>query len=121
MDNSCGFCGRRAQEVLMLIANDQKDTFICNECFVLCLELMAEKLTDNLKLEKSQKAKLKTVKETRDKDRVQSALSNLKVVAESQKNVMPPILEAVKTKATLGEITSVLKGVYGTHTENVHF
>jgi methylmalonyl-CoA mutase N-terminal domain/subunit len=72
------------------------------------------------KLEKSQKARLKTVKETRDSGRVQSALNNLKVVAESQKNVMPSILEAVKAKATLGEITSVLKSVYGTHTENVN-
>jgi methylmalonyl-CoA mutase N-terminal domain/subunit len=73
------------------------------------------------KLEKSQKAKLKTVKETRETNRVQNALKNLKVAAESQKNVMPPILEAVKTKATLGEITSVLKDVYGIHTENVNF
>jgi methylmalonyl-CoA mutase N-terminal domain/subunit len=72
-------------------------------------------------LEKSQKTKLRTLKETRDVVCVERALRNLKGAAESNKNVMPPLLEAVKTKATLGEITSVLKDVYGTFTENVNF
>jgi methylmalonyl-CoA mutase N-terminal domain/subunit len=72
-------------------------------------------------LEKSQKTKLKAVKKTRDVASVERALRNIKDAAESKKNVMPPLIAAVKTKATLGEITSVLKDVYGTHTENVNF
>jgi methylmalonyl-CoA mutase N-terminal domain/subunit len=72
-------------------------------------------------LEKSQIKKLKTVKETRETQCVERALHSLKNAAKSNKNVMPFLLEAVKSKATLGEITSVLKDVYGTHTENVNF
>jgi len=72
-------------------------------------------------LEKNQIAKLRRIKETREGDLVSKALRDLKEAAESQNNVMPPLLGAVKAKATLGEITSVLKDVYGTHTENVHF
>ncbi|MGD9344346.1 MAG: methylmalonyl-CoA mutase family protein [Candidatus Aminicenantes bacterium] len=72
-------------------------------------------------LEKNQIAKLRTVKERRDGDLVSEALRELKKAAESQNNVMTPLLSTVKTKATLGEITAVLKDVYGTHTENVNF
>ncbi len=72
-------------------------------------------------LEKSQIKKLGTWKETRDIAAVERTLRNLMDTANSKKNVMPPLLDAVKAKATLGEITTVLKDVYGTHTENVNF
>jgi methylmalonyl-CoA mutase N-terminal domain/subunit len=72
-------------------------------------------------LEKSQITKLHALKENRDHDLVEKTLRNLKTAAESDKNVMPPLLDAVKTNATLGEITSVLKEVFGTHRENVNF
>jgi methylmalonyl-CoA mutase N-terminal domain/subunit len=72
-------------------------------------------------LENSQITKLRTLKETRDTVLVERALRNLQDAAESKKNVMPFLLDAVKTLATLGEIASVLRDVYGTHTENVNF
>jgi methylmalonyl-CoA mutase N-terminal domain/subunit len=72
-------------------------------------------------LEKNQRAKLQTLKGARDTVLVEKALHNLRDTAESKKNIMPSLLDAVKTRATLGEITSVLKDVYGTHTENLNF
>jgi methylmalonyl-CoA mutase N-terminal domain/subunit len=72
-------------------------------------------------LEKGQRAKLQALRGARDAVLVERALRNLRDTSESKKNVMPPLLDAVKAMATLGEITSVFKDVYGTHTENVNF
>ncbi len=72
-------------------------------------------------LEKNQRAKLQALRGARDAVLVERALRNLRDTAESKKNVMPPLLDAVKAMATLGETTSVFKDVYGTHTENVNF
>jgi methylmalonyl-CoA mutase N-terminal domain/subunit len=58
-------------------------------------------------LENSQITKLRTLKETRDTVLVERALRNLQDAAESKKNVMPFLLDAVKTLATLGEIKSI--------------
>ncbi|MDY7031965.1 MAG: methylmalonyl-CoA mutase family protein [Thermodesulfobacteriota bacterium] len=57
--------------------------------------------------------KLKNLKVTRDNVRVESALTELKKAAEGDGNLMPPIIESVKTYATLGEICGVLRGVFG--------
>lgn len=57
--------------------------------------------------------KLKEFKATRDNGKVESALSELKKAAEGTVNLMPPILEAVKAYATLGEICGVLREVFG--------
>jgi methylmalonyl-CoA mutase N-terminal domain/subunit len=72
-------------------------------------------------LEKNQITRLQALRKERDGGMVERTLRNLKDTAESEKNVMPALLDAVKAMATLGEITSVLKDVYGTHTENVNF
>jgi methylmalonyl-CoA mutase N-terminal domain/subunit len=72
-------------------------------------------------LEKNQVTKLQTLRGQRDDGMVERTLRDLKITAESKENLMPALLDAVKAMATLGEITSVLKDVYGTHTENVNF
>jgi methylmalonyl-CoA mutase N-terminal domain/subunit len=72
-------------------------------------------------LEKNQISRLHALKKKRDHESVDKSLHSLKHAAESSENVMPPLLDAVKANATLGEITSVLKEVFGTHTENVSF
>jgi methylmalonyl-CoA mutase N-terminal domain/subunit len=47
----------------------------------------------------------------------QRALSRLKKAAEGGDGVVPPILEAVKAGATLGEISDALREVFGEHRE----
>jgi methylmalonyl-CoA mutase, N-terminal domain len=60
--------------------------------------------------------KIKKIKETRDNPRVLSCLANLKTTAQGSGNLMPPILEAVKAYATLGEICDILRSVFGEYT-----
>lgn len=60
-----------------------------------------------------QMAKLKKLKETRDNAAVEKALANIRKVARSEENIMPCLIEAVKTYATLGEICGVLREEFG--------
>jgi len=57
--------------------------------------------------------RLKKLKSKRDDAAVEKCLAGLKQGAQSDKNLMPLILEAVKVYATLGEICNVLRGVFG--------
>ncbi len=69
--------------------------------------------------EKTQVAYLAKVKAERDSQAVQETLAKLKADAEADRNIMPALVAAVKTYATLGEMVEVLKGVYGEYTEPV--
>ena len=68
-----------------------------------------------------QVAKLKALRAKRDNAAVQKALADLKLAAQGDDNLMPPILAAVKTYATLGEICDVLRGVFGEYRPSVMF
>ena len=61
----------------------------------------------------SQLEKLKKLKAERDQGRVGKSLAWLKKTAEGKENLMPPIMEAVKAYATLGEICDTLREVFG--------
>lgn len=63
--------------------------------------------------------RLTQVKAERDNFKVKTALEHLKEVAEGEENLIPAVLEAVKVYATVGEITSVLKSVWGVFDEPV--
>jgi len=68
-------------------------------------------------VEQYQKQKLARVKKERDNAKVREALAVLKRAAEGTDNVVPPILEAVKVYATLGEISDTLRDVFGEYRE----
>jgi methylmalonyl-CoA mutase N-terminal domain/subunit len=53
----------------------------------------------------------------RDASRYEATLTALEKAAEKEENVMPYLLDCAKADATLGEITDVLKKVYGTYEE----
>lgn len=61
----------------------------------------------------SQIEKLKKLKEERDNQKVEASLAKLKKGAEGDENLMPLIVDAVKTYATLGEICNTLREVFG--------
>ncbi|MBU2498756.1 MAG: methylmalonyl-CoA mutase family protein [Proteobacteria bacterium] len=61
----------------------------------------------------SQIKRLEDLKSQRDNGRVMKTLSELRGVAEGKGNLMPPILDAVKAYATLGEICDTLRQVFG--------
>jgi methylmalonyl-CoA mutase N-terminal domain/subunit len=64
-------------------------------------------------MEEKQKARLKELKQTRDNAAVSQTLAQLKTAAQGTDNLMPPILSAVRTLATLGEICDTLREVFG--------
>jgi methylmalonyl-CoA mutase N-terminal domain/subunit len=71
------------------------------------------------RLEEEQRAKLERVRRTRDRDRAKRALDDLDRAARGRDNLLPPLIEAVKAYATIGEICAVLRGVFGEHRESV--
>jgi len=73
------------------------------------------------KAEARQLEKLRKHKSSRDAGSVDHALQNLKSVAVTPTNLMPSILEAVKAGATNGEISGVLREVYGEYRPKTSF
>ncbi|OUM00506.1 methylmalonyl-CoA mutase [Variovorax sp. JS1663] len=71
---------------------------------------------DNVKVRDSQVARLKSVREKRDGAKVQAALDALTAAAESgEGNLLALSVEAVRLRATVGEISDALEKVYGRH------
>lgn len=63
--------------------------------------------------EEEQVNKLMELKNSRDNEKVKESLNALKKGAQSEENLMPYILDAVKVYATLGEISNVLRDLWG--------
>ncbi len=59
--------------------------------------------------------KLARFRENRDESAVKDALEKVAEAAQKNENVMPAVIDAVKAKATLGEISDALREVYGTY------
>ncbi len=70
-------------------------------------------------VELSQREKLTKLREERNNEEVEWALNILKEKAETDENLMPYILDAVKTYATLGEICNVLREVFGEYEQSI--
>ena len=65
----------------------------------------------------TQLAKLEKLRRTRDGDRVRRALDKMRDTAATDGNLMPPILDAVRAYATVGEMCDVLREVWGEYEE----
>jgi len=70
-------------------------------------------------LEPAQCERLRAVRANRDGQAHAQSLAALKRAAEGTDNLMPHILAAVKARATVGEISDVLRGIFGEHQEHV--
>jgi len=80
-------------------------------------EPLKDILRINPEVEQYQREKLARVKRERDNGRVKITLADVKKAAQGTTNVVPPILAAVKAYATLGEISDVLREVFGEYRE----
>jgi methylmalonyl-CoA mutase N-terminal domain/subunit len=65
--------------------------------------------------------KLHNIIDNRDNDKLRKKLSNLKEAAKGSENLMPHIIDAVREYASVGEIISTLKEVFGTYEEDSIF
>jgi len=72
-------------------------------------------------LERKQIERLNATRARRDAVAVESALTELKRVASGEGNLMPPIVEAARARATEGEMIAALQEVFGTYTESPVF
>jgi len=71
---------------------------------------------DNHAVRENQVARLERVRETRDAARVQAALAALTACAESRRgNLLDLSIQAVRARATVGEVSDALEKVWGRH------
>jgi len=68
-----------------------------------------------------QKLKLGKLRAERDNEKVKKVLTDLREAAQSDTNLMPLLIEAVKVYATLGEICDVLREVFGEYQQQISF
>jgi len=84
-------------------------------------QVREEPLKDILRIppqvERYQKGKLAKIKTERDNGKVKEKLAVLKKLAQGTDNIMLPILDAVRSYATLGEISDTLREVFGEYKE----
>ncbi|MEK6986519.1 MAG: methylmalonyl-CoA mutase family protein, partial [Candidatus Thermoplasmatota archaeon] len=66
-------------------------------------------------LEKKTVARLRDFRRSRDEWRASRAVRQVGKAAAEGQNVMRPILDAIKAHATLGEISDMLREVFGAH------
>jgi len=74
-------------------------------------------LTIDPQVERDQIARLKMLRRTRDNAALNQKLKALEHAAQGHENLMPQILDAVRAYGTIGEISDVLRGVWGTYEE----
>ncbi len=67
--------------------------------------------------EKKQVARLEKLRAGRDNRVVTEILKRVRQTAETDENVMPVLIEAVKSHATVGEISDALRSVFGDYRE----
>ena len=81
---------------------------------------MAEQdvLTADLSVGERQVARLNKMKAGRDNAAVQTSLAKLREAAKGTENLMPYLIDAVKTYATLGEICGVLREEFGEYKQS---
>ena len=70
-------------------------------------------------LERRQIERLRALRAQRDTAKVDAALARLETAARGRDNVMPPLITAVESYATLGEIADTLRRVFGEHQEQI--
>ena len=75
-------------------------------------------LTADLSVGERQIARLEKMKAARDNGAVKAALEKLREAAKGTENLMPYLIDAVKTYATLGEICGVLREEFGEYKES---
>ena len=72
-------------------------------------------------LERKQVERLQATRAHRDAGAVEAALGELKRAAAGDANLMPPIVEAARARATEGEMIAAMQEVFGTYTESPVF
>jgi methylmalonyl-CoA mutase N-terminal domain/subunit len=101
-------------------AVEKKDQIVVGvNDFVADEERSIPTLSIDPEIERTQVARLQALRAKRDSPRVQSALAELERRASNTENLLPAILTAVESFATVGEISDALRRVFGEYQESV--
>ncbi|MEX2551245.1 MAG: methylmalonyl-CoA mutase family protein [Nitriliruptoraceae bacterium] len=68
-------------------------------------------------VERAQNRRLAASRAARDQDALASALERLRAAAETDDNLVPHIMDAVRADATVGEVSATLQQVWGAYRE----
>jgi methylmalonyl-CoA mutase N-terminal domain/subunit len=66
-----------------------------------------------------QSERLSELRQKRDNAAVERALKEVEETARGPENLLPPMREALRARATLGEVSDALRGVFGEHHPSV--
>jgi methylmalonyl-CoA mutase N-terminal domain/subunit len=80
-----------------------------------------EPLRVDPEIEEQQRERLARLRAERDQDAVDSALAELKAAAEGNANVLYPMKDALRARATVGEVCDALRGVWGVYEPSEYF
>ncbi len=73
----------------------------------------ANMLKVDLKVSEAEEEKLRILRRQRDPEAWRKSLEELRAVSLTNENVMPALIKVVKSKATVGEICNVWRGIWG--------
>ena len=73
------------------------------------------RVIDNNRVRDDQIKKIEAIKENRDQKKVENALANLTKAAKEETNLLVPCIDAIRLRATVGEVSKALEEVYGRH------
>ena len=90
-----------------------KDVIVGVNEFITDQEPIRDILKINSSAASDQIERLSNLKKTRDAAKVTSSLSTLAQTASGDGNLIPPILNCVESYCTLGEISQVLRDIFG--------
>ena len=64
-------------------------------------------------IQQAQIEKIKSLKASRDNTLAQNCLAAIAEAINAEQNIMPPVIAAVEANCTLGEISDVLRNIFG--------
>ena len=105
---------RSAYRIALEIDNKER-TIVGLNRFRLDLEEPYEPLRVDPQIERDQVARLAALRADRDNEAVAAALDDLKAAAAGSDNVLYPMKEALRLRATGGEVAHALREVWGTY------
>ncbi len=68
-------------------------------------------------IEKEQRSRLKALRAARSGESVERALDEVRRAADRETNLVEPIIAALRARATIGEVSDVLRAVFGVYNE----
>ena len=110
-----------AYQYQLAIDNKRKTVIGVNRFQMKEEELPKNLLKVDLSVGERQVAKLNKVKAGRDNAKVQSLLKAVREAAQSDANMIPVFIDAVKEYVSLGEICGVLREVFGEYKQQIVF